>query len=191
MTTFVNHATPYLRILLPSGDYIQFQGGKLIVDEDDPNHEHAMAEAVRNQSIAILVNETTCDYCGESFTGDKARAKLADHKKDVHFDLWQKETELEQARVVQREVKARAGYACDVCAPVQTFGSEDDLAEHVRLLHTAPPELDENGNTVGGGGGDDGGQRPGGEVAATPVAAKPSTRAARPASRTAAARSKK
>ena len=174
MTTLVNSTNPYLRILLPDGDYAQFQGGRLEVDEEEtPFYDEIMAEATRNPSIAILVNETTCRFCGEVFTGKHAADNLADHQKEIHFDLWVAQQQVEAATVIQREVKARAGYACDVCSPVQTFGSADDLAEHVTLLHTRPPELDDEGNTVGG---DDGGRRPG-EVDPGPApAARRSTR---------------
>jgi len=170
MTIFVNSTHPYLRILLPSGDYAQFQGGKLELDEDDPDYGIVLDEATRNPGIAILVNETTCRFCGESFTGSHAGEKLADHKKDNHFDLWVKETELEQATFIQKEIKARAGYACDICAPVQTFGTSDDLAEHFNTLHASAPDLDDEGNTLGG---SDDGRRPG-EVA--PRAARASTK---------------
>lgn len=186
MTTFVNTVTPFLRILLPTGEYAQFQAGRLDVAEDDPAHEAVMAEAIRNPSISIMVNKTTCEYDGVVFEGDRAAAKLAAHKKAIHFDLWAKEEELKAATVIQREIKARAGYACDVCAPIQTFGSEDDLAAHVALLHATAPELDDEGNTVGGGEPD--GRRPGEVAPAAPEPARASTRVSRPQSKTAARR---
>ena len=157
MTKFINTSTPYLRILLPDGDYAQFQGGKLEIDEDDPGYATVMAEAQSNPSISIMVSATTCEYCGEVFKGRPAKAQLAKHKKDVHFDLWRAEKEIEQATVIDIEVKKRAGFACDVCAPVQTFGSAADLSEHTRLLHTQPPELNDAGEEVGSGSG----RRPG------------------------------
>jgi uncharacterized C2H2 Zn-finger protein len=148
MTTLVNTTEPYLRILLPDNDFIQFQGGKLELPEDHPFYQHVMDEAVRRPSIAVLINETTCPYCGEVFKGDKAAAKYGAHIKEVHFELWQKEQDLEHARIVQKEVKARAGFSCDVCSPIQTFGTADDLAEHVGLFHTNPEEMDAAGNTT-------------------------------------------
>jgi len=169
MTTFINTVTPYLRILMSDGSYIQFHGGSLDVAEDDEFYDEVLAEAQRNPSISIMVNATTCRYCGESFSGDKAKAKFESHFKDVHFDLWQKQTELDAAVMIQKEVKARAGYACDVCAPVQTFGSEGDLAEHVTMLHTQPPQMDDDGNTLGG---EDGGGRRPGEVDPPPAATR-------------------
>lgn len=160
MTTLVNSTHPQLRILLPDGSYAQFLGGKLDIDEDDtPFYDAIMAEAVRNPSIAIIVSEGTCRFCGETFTGKNAQDQLDAHQKDIHFDLWVKQQEIEAATVIQKEVKARAGFPCDVCAPVQTFGNADDLAAHVQLLHTAPPALDDEGNTVGGEDGE--GRRPG------------------------------
>lgn len=186
MTTFVNTVTPYLRILLPEGDYAQFHGGRLDLAEDDPAHAAVMAEAIRNPSISVIISAATCLYCGDDFTGDKAGSKLDGHMKEIHFDLWQKQLELDQAKVVQKEVKSRAGYACDVCAPIQTFGSADDLAEHAALLHANVPNLGDEGNTVGGSG-EDSGRRPG-EVEPAP-AAQPARGHAGPApSRTAARR---
>lgn len=164
MTTFVCTDLPYLKILLSDGDYVQFQGGRLEVPETDPFHGEVMAEASRNSHISVMTNETTCQYCGAVFSGDKAQKSLATHFKDAHFELWVKQSELDAAIVTQREIKARAGYVCDICAPVQTFGTEADLAEHTRLLHTAPPAMDEDGNETGprhdAGDGDDG-RRPG------------------------------
>jgi hypothetical protein len=168
MTTLVNSTAPYLRILLTDGSYAQFQGGKLDISEDDPFYGEVIAEGTRNPSIAILTNSTTCRFCGANFEGDKAKEKADKHKKDNHFDLWQKELEVEQASVVQKEIKARAGFPCDVCAPVQTFGSAADLSQHVVALHTQPPAMDEDGNTLGG---DGDGRRPG-EVDPPPSATK-------------------
>jgi hypothetical protein len=169
MTRFVNTTTPFLRILLSTGEYIQFQAGSLEVAEDDPFHGEVLAEAVRNPSISVMVNETTCRFCGEVLTGDRAAKKLDEHTKQMHFELWQKQQDIEIATVRQREVKARAGYACDVCSPVQTFGSEDDLAAHVNLFHANAPDLDEAGNIRGGD--PDEGRRPG-EVAPPPAATR-------------------
>lgn len=151
MTKFVNTVNPYLRVLLPDGNYAQFQGGLLELDEGDEGYVAVMAEAQTNPSISIMINATTCAYCGEVFTGKAAAAQLGRHKKDVHFDLWKSEKELEAATVIDVEVKKRAGFSCDVCAPVQTFGSAEDLAGHVSLLHTAAPALDDEGNEVGSG----------------------------------------
>ena len=106
---------------------------------------------------SIMRSTATCQYCGEDFDGKTAKARLGAHKKDNHFDVWQAEKEIEHATVIDKEVKARAGFACDVCAPVQTFGSAADLSEHTRLLHTQPPELNDAGEEVGSGSG----RRPG------------------------------
>jgi len=151
MPILVNTVTPYLKIYIPSsGGYVDFVGGKLEIDKGDPGYEEAMAEAQRNPSISIMVNQTTCRYCGEVYTGKNAAAQLGAHKKKIHFDLWEAEKRIEQESVIQKEIKARAGYACDVCAPVQTFGSKEDLSEHVVLLHTVPPPMDDEGNEIGG-----------------------------------------
>jgi len=162
MPVLINTHTPFLKIFdEPTGEYVAFQAGKLEIDEGEPGYEAVMAEAARNPFISVIVNATTCQYCGEVYTGKTAKAQLGRHKKDIHFDLWQAEKEIEQATLIATEVKARAGYACDVCAPVQEFGTEADLAAHVALLHLKAPELDDDGNEVAGGSGDGpGGDRP-------------------------------
>lgn len=176
MTTLVNSTLPYLRILMGDGSYQAFVGGRLEIAEDDPYHGEVMAEASRNASIAVLTNETTCIFCGEVYRGDKAAGKLDEHQKANHFDLWVKQREIAAATVIQREIKARAGFACDICQPLQTFGTEGDLAEHANTFHATPPDLDAEGNTIGGSrDGDDTG-RPG-EVA-PPAAATRSRRSA-------------
>lgn len=180
MTTFISTGLPYLRILQPDGSYSQLQAGRLEVAESDWRHAAVMAEAIRNPAISIMVNSTTCEYDGVVFKGDHAADELAAHKKAIHFELWQKEQDLEHARVQLVEVKARAGYACDICAPVQTFGDEAGLAEHATLIHATAPTLDEQGNTVGGAGDDDGGRRPGEVAPAAAPAAHASTRHAAP-----------
>lgn len=171
MTTLINTTEPFLRILNPAtGEYAAFSGGRLDIDTDDPNYEVVMREAVRRPTISIHESATTCPNCGEVFTGKAAKANLGQHRKAVHFELWQADKEAEHAEVMQREVKARAGFACDVCNPVQTFGDEAGLAEHVKLLHTAAPSLDEDGNEVTG----KGKRRPGEVAAAEIPAATPS-----------------
>lgn len=173
MPTLINTHTPYLRIYdEPTGTYVQFRGGKLEIDEGDTGYDSVMAEAARNPFISVIVNATTCQYCGEVFTGKAAKAQAGRHKKDIHFDLWQAEKEIEQATVIATEVKARAGYACDVCAPIQTFGTEDDLAAHAKLLHTAPPELDADGNEVDAESGSRSRRRPGEREISAPAAAR-------------------
>lgn len=179
MTTLVNSTNPQLRILLPDGDYAQFVGGKLEIEEPDddgaggtPFYQHILDEAVRNPSIAIIVSSGTCPFCGADFKGKTAKDRLEEHTKEIHFDLWVKQQELAAATIIQTEVKARAGFVCDVCSPVQTFGSASDLADHANTLHTAPPPMDAEGNTIGG---EDGGGRRPGEVD-PPAAARRSRR---------------
>lgn len=149
---FVNTTHPFLRIYNPAtGGYAAFQGGRLELDEDHPDFGVVTAEAERNPFITILVNATTCPDCGEVFAGKAAPAQLGQHRKQIHFDKWIADKEVEQASFIQKEIKSRAGYACDVCSPIQTFGAEDDLASHVKFLHASAPKLDDEGNDVGGG----------------------------------------
>ncbi|HEY6013483.1 MAG TPA: hypothetical protein VIU37_05740, partial [Candidatus Limnocylindrales bacterium] len=70
MTLFINQATPYLRVYNPATEeFAQFQGGKLQLDEDDPDYGVVMAEALRNPAIIILADGVQCPECGEPFTG--------------------------------------------------------------------------------------------------------------------------
>lgn len=164
---FVCTEYPYLRILRQDGEYAQFLGGKLELDEDEPGYAEVLAEAQRNPAVSIHVNSTTCDLCGEVFEGKNAKSNFAKHVRAIHPDVFDAEQALLHARSVEQEVKSRAGFACDVCQPVQTFGSEADLAAHVTLLHTQPPAMDAEGNEIGGGRDDE--RRPG-EVDPVPAA---------------------
>lgn len=167
---FICTQFPQLRVYNPAtGDYAVFLAGKIELDEGDDNFAVVLAEATRNAAISIMVNETTCAFCGEVFTGKNARLALGSHKKNIHFDIWQKEKEVEAAKVIQREVKTREGFACEVCSPVQVFGTEADLSAHTTLLHTKPPEMDDLGNEIGGGDPDQ--RRRPGEVDPIPAAA--------------------
>lgn len=167
---FVCVEYPQLRILLPDLTYAQFVGGKLELDPEDNGYETVLAQAEANPFISIHVNETTCDLCGEVQTGKLAKANLAKHIKDNHPNVWVAEQELAHARSMSKQLKHAEGYPCDVCAPVQTFGTKADLAEHVGLLHAQPPAMDSEGNEIAGS--DDGGRRPGERAipAATPTA---------------------
>jgi hypothetical protein len=147
---FVCTEFPQLRILRADGDYAVFQGGKLELDEGDPGYEEVKAEAERNPFITILVNSTTCRLCGEVFTGKVAKPNLAKHVKEVHPLVWKAEQELDFAESQSKALKHTEGYPCDVCQPVQVFGTPSDLAEHVTLLHTQPPEMDADGNETEG-----------------------------------------
>lgn len=152
MAVLVCHAYPYLKIYnAVTGDYAQFQGGKLEVEPGDPNYEVAMAEAASNPAIQVLTKTLSCELCGADFgDGKVAHLNLGKHVKEVHFEVWQRDREAEHAAVMAHEVKAREGFACDVCRPAQTFGTEEDLRLHNDTLHMAAPAMDEEGNTVGG-----------------------------------------
>ena len=135
-TTLINNVHPDLRVYNPeTGGYAQFVAGKLEIEEDDPNYAWAMKEGQRNPSIAIVKSAVYCVYCGEPFAGKMAKAQESKHEKDVHFDEWVKRKEAEVAEEVNVLVKDRAGIACDVCQPVQIFGSTEMLAAHTKLLH--------------------------------------------------------
>lgn len=164
---FICQTYPYLRIYVPeTEEFIQFQGGKLALDPGDRGYEAVKAEALRNPSIAMLAEAVQCPDCGEPFTGKTAGAQLGKHRKDIHFDQWVSEKELDKA-VQTREVKGRQLHACDLCPRVQEFGSADELAIHVRAVHLTV-DVDDDGNVFAG----DGGRGPASAVIAEPSAAR-------------------
>jgi len=141
---FICQTYPYLRIYDPgTGEFVQFQGGKLQLDPGDRGFEVVKAEALRNPAIVMLVEAVQCPDCGEPFTGKAAGAQLGKHRKDAHFDRWVSDREAEQ--VTTKEVKGRQPHACDLCPRVQEFGSADELAIHVRAVHLTV-DVDDNGN---------------------------------------------
>jgi len=136
MPLLLCHEFPQLAIYNPDTKVIvQFRGGRLDIEEDDPNYAVVMAEALRNPAIVVYTSATTCDRCGEVFAGGAAKAQLGKHRKDAHFDVWLAEKEQSEFQVRQVEVKAREGVACEVCRPFQTFPTRDELAAHVRTFH--------------------------------------------------------
>lgn len=150
MPTLITKQFPALRIFDPiSGEYRQFVGGRLDIEADDPAFAAVMAEASRNPAIYVVTTEVHCPECGEGFEGKMAKARMTLHRKDAHYDAWLADDEAKHVEERHVEMKSRAGVACDVCRPAQVFGSEDELAAHVRILHTAAPALDAEGNTIG------------------------------------------
>lgn len=148
---FINTTHPEFSIYNPTtGGFARFRGGKLEIDESDANYAVVMAEAQKNPYISIHDKAVTCEDCGEMFTGKAASADLGKHRKADHFDKWLAEKDAKEAVERDRLIKSRAGYVCDVCQPVQEFGTPEDLAEHVKRLHANRPELTESGETVGG-----------------------------------------
>src|SRR5512141_1663080 len=141
MTTFLNQTHPYLRILNPAtGDYAQFEGGKLELEEDDPNYAVVMAASVTNPSITILQTAKgghTCPECGELFTGKEGPVQLGQHRKAAHFDAWLADRQKADSAATNTILKQAAGIACDVCQPVQVFPDQAALNTHIRLVHTA------------------------------------------------------
>jgi len=150
MATLLNYTYPEFRIFHPaSGTYREFKGGKLEIEKDDPAYHVVMEEAARNPGIVIFESVTQCEWCGETFTGKVAPAALGKHKKDAHFDKWLADKDAEDTQIRHAEIKAREGIPCDVCRPVQTFATEDELTMHVRVMHAGAPMMDAEGNTPG------------------------------------------
>lgn len=139
MAVLINRAYPAFRILNPAtGGYAQFAGGKLVIEEGDPNYGVVMAEAKRNADIIITTKAAQCPECGETFTGGAASLELGKHRKNVHPLEWDRDREAGLASERNVILQDREGYPCDVCQPIQTFGTPEDLALHVRELHGAP-----------------------------------------------------
>lgn len=167
---FINQVTPYLRIYVPATeDFVQFRGGKLELDEDDPAFETVKQEALRNPSIVILTEAVQCPSCGEAFGGKTAKAQLGQHRKAAHFDLWVADKQAEQATVIMAEVKARAPHACDLCPRIQEFPDEAALNLHIRTVHVQVA-VDENGNVLDAGEGGDSDNAAAAEPEAAPAA---------------------
>jgi uncharacterized protein (UPF0212 family) len=144
MTTFLNQTHPYLRIYNPdTGEYAQFTGGKLELDDDDANYAVVKQAAINNPSITILETAKggkNCPECGELFTGTTAAARLSLHRKAAHFDSWLADKQAADNAETNEILKAGAGIACDICQPAQVFPDAAALARHTRLLHEAPDE---------------------------------------------------
>ncbi|HEY6058515.1 MAG TPA: hypothetical protein VIV06_10810 [Candidatus Limnocylindrales bacterium] len=150
MATTLISRYPALRVLRADGSFAQFVGGKLVVEDDDPDRDRLLAFAAGDPSVQIIVDEVQCLHCGEVIgAGRGAAGRLAMHVKAVHPEVWEADANAEHARMIAFEAKARAGISCDVCNPVQTFAEPEQLALHVQLVHTAPPPMDEQGNTLG------------------------------------------
>jgi hypothetical protein len=151
MATLLNHTHPEMRVYVPqTGQYREFRGGKLEIEKDDPDYEVVMAEASRNPSIVVYESVTTCERCGEDFTGKLAKANLAKHRKEVHPDVVMAEEDAAFLEARNAEIKAREGIPCDLC-PHATFPDAEALALHIKVMHTSAPPMDDEGNLKGGG----------------------------------------
>lgn len=146
---FVNTATPYLKVYNPvTGGFASFVAGVLELEPDDPDFDWVKAEAERNPAISIHEHASTCDQCGDVFTGRTAAANLGQHRKQIHFDVWQAEKDHESEAAREVQIKSRSGSFCEVCVPLQEFPNAGELAAHVRLLHANAPRLTESGETA-------------------------------------------
>jgi hypothetical protein len=149
MALLLCHQYPALRIYNPqTGGFAAFLYGKLEIEPDDPDYEVVMAEASRNPAIVVVESIGTCAYCGEQFVGGNAKLLLGGHIKDVHYDKYLEQKDAEESAVRNVELKSREGFACDVCQPLQVFGTNDDLTLHVLTMHANAPEMDEAGNAM-------------------------------------------
>lgn len=139
MAVLLNRVHPNLRILNPAtGGYAAFAGGKLVIEDDDPNYEVVMTQANRDPDIIVTTKVTQCPECGEEFTGKLASMDLGRHRSAIHPIEFDRDREAKAATQRNAIVKRREGFCCDVCAPLQCFGTADDLTLHTRLMHGAP-----------------------------------------------------
>lgn len=154
MATLINRVHPALSIWIPfSNDVRQFRGGRLEIEEDDPAYAVVMAEASRNPNIVVITTSAQCEWCGESFSGSKAKDSLAAHIEAVHNDKHVEAQEAAAAAVRNTEAKSRAGIACDVCRPAQVFADEDALAFHIATVHASAPVIGDDGEILAEDGG--------------------------------------
>ena len=166
MVTLINNVNPYMRIYDEATEsFIEFRGGKLEIEPEDEGYETVMRVVEMTPSIIVQVGGQQCLYCGETFTGKTAKALLGKHVKDVHFEIWQAQQDVEHGAAVEKELRRRVPFSCDACPTIQEFGSEADLALHTQLVHTAPT-VDDDGNAVGEGPGGEGSGRKGRNAAA-------------------------
>lgn len=150
MAVLLNRVHPYMQIFVPlDGTWRAFQGGRLTIEEDDLAYPIVMEEASRNPYIVILDKGVQCDVCGEVYAGNTAKANLAKHRKDVHFEEWVADKLAPVQEEINAEVKARAGIACDACRPAQVFPDEAALQAHVSIVHLSAPPMDAEGNEIG------------------------------------------
>jgi hypothetical protein len=173
VVTLLNNVNPYMRIFDEASEsFVAFQGGKLEIEPGDPGYEAVMRVVEATPSIIVQVGGKQCLYCGETFAGKVAAANLTKHVKDVHFEIWQARQDAEHGQAIEKELRRRVPFACEVCPTVQEFGSAEDLALHTTLVHTTPT-VDSDGNAVGEGpGGESSGRK--GRNAAADAPAEPS-----------------
>jgi hypothetical protein len=97
MTLLLNYVNLEMRIFIPeTGEVRKFFNGKLEISEVDPAYATVMAEAQRNPSITIVVNETStpvvaktsapnaCDACVPAQVFDTEEG-LREHMNLVHL----------------------------------------------------------------------------------------------------------
>lgn len=149
MATLINQTHPGYEILNPeTGQWVKFEGGRLDIEDDDPNYAVVMAEAGRNPSIAVYASVSTCVYCGEDFA---SKDKLAKHVKETHFEKWLEAQDAEHATTRQAEIKAREPFPCDAGCPLGTaFPTEEERSLHYQVMHAAPPTDSGDGDTSSG-----------------------------------------
>lgn len=137
--TFIHRSSDSFRVLDPNTlAAAQFRNRRLDIDDADPMYRWVADEAARNPEIVVMANVTTCPECGELFPGKTGAMDLGRHRKAIHPIEWDADRNAEHAAETAVILKTRAGFACDVCQPVQTFGTADDLGLHTRLVHGAP-----------------------------------------------------
>lgn len=139
MAVLINRTYPNFRILNPAtGLYAQFAGGKLTIEPDDPNYDFVMEAAKKYPEIIVTTKVVQCPECGETFTGGAASLELGKHRKNIHPLEWEADREASLAEERNAIIQSRQPFTCDVCQPLQEFGTADDLALHVRTLHGSP-----------------------------------------------------
>lgn len=128
----VSRRYPELKIVNPeTGEPSRFSRGRLVLEDDDPNYDVVMRVATTEPYIAILADGLACPVCYEAFPGKMGEARLAKHLKNEHPDNH------EPVTVGVAVVKPAAEFSCEVCNPAVVFETDEALAEHTALVHTA------------------------------------------------------
>jgi hypothetical protein len=161
VATLINTTHPYLRILISEPDlrFRAFEGGKLVIDDDDPDYPFLMAFAQDTPEIRVVETAVWCPDCGEPFAGSDAKDKLLAHRKFAHLEAFFTDEEAGLASEKAAIIVERSGIPCPICAKqgsaraTERFPDITTLAVHTAAIHgtdEAAPPMDEEGNTLGG-----------------------------------------
>jgi hypothetical protein len=161
MATLINTTHAYLRVLVdePNLRFRKFEGGRLDIEQDDPDYAQLMAFAERTPEIRVVESAVWCPQCGEPFAGAHAGDSLVAHRKFAHLEAYYDDAEAGLETEKAAIILERSGIACPICASqgspraTERFPDVATMQVHSAAIHgsnDAAPPLDEEGNTIGG-----------------------------------------